>query len=378
MNSIYGEDLETFRDTVRSFFERELAPRLPYFEEHGLDRAFWHAAGRAGLLGSQVPEVHGGADAGPLAAMIISEELGHSTAAGATGSSLNADVLTSMLVENGSAEQHRRWFPGILTGDITQALAVTEPQAGSDVSLLRTSALRDGDDYVVNGSKCFITNGAKADLIYTVVRVMPGAGARSLTVLAIDANTPGITRRRTRTSAFKACDTGEIFFDDVRVPAGDRIGPEGGALAIFRSIMSMDRLQLSARSLAAAETAFELTLTHCRDRRLFGQRLIDLQNTQFVLASVETELKVGRAFLDSLIVRARDDKLSADEGAMAKIWLPEMEARVMDACIQLWGGSGMMEEMPIARLHAASRVQRIYAGATELMKAQIARRYLEE
>jgi acyl-CoA dehydrogenase len=376
MNSIYGEDLESFRNTVRTFFERELAPRLPYFEEHGLDRAFWHAAGRAGLLGSQVPEEYGGAGAGPLAAMIISEELGRSTAAGATGSSLNADVLTSLLAENGSADQHLRWFPGILTGDITQALAVTEPQAGSDVSLLRSSARRDGDDYLVNGGKCFITNGAKADLIYTVIRVASDSGPRALTVLAIDGNSPGITRRRTRTAGFKACDTGEIFFDDVRVPAANRIGPEGGALSIFRSIMSMDRLQLSARSLAAAETAFDLTLSHCRDRKLFGQRLIDLQNTQFVLAGVETDLKVGRAFLDSLIVRAREHSLSAEDGAMAKIWLPEMESRVMDTCLQLWGGSGMMDEMPIARLYAASRVQRVYAGATELMKSQIAHRYL--
>ena len=375
MNSPYGEDLELFRVTVRSFFERELVPRLPTFEAQGLDRPFWLAAGRAGILGTQVPEAYGGAGAGPLPAMVLSEELGRSPMAGATGSSLNSDVLTGMLVEDGSAEQHGRWFPGILCGEFTQALAVTEPQAGSDVSLLRTTALRRGGEYVVNGSKCFITNGAKADLIYTVARVTPQADSRFLTLLAIPGDAPGVTRRRTRTAGFRACDTGEIFFDDVRVPVSNRIGEEGNALRIFRSLMTHDRLQIAARSLAAAQTGFEMTVDYVRQRPIFGGRLVDMQNTQFVLAGLETELAVGRAYLEKLVGKIAAGTLEAVDGAMAKIWLPELEARVIDACVQLWGGAGMMDESPIARLHGASRVQRIYAGATELMKAQIARRY---
>jgi acyl-CoA dehydrogenase len=375
MNSPYGEELESFRHTVRTFFARELAPRLQQFEEHGLDRQFWLAAGRAGILGSQVPEEYGGAGAGPLPAMIISEELGRSPAAGATGSSLNSDVLTGVLTEYGTREQCANWFPGILSGELTQALAVTEPQAGSDVSLLRTSAVRRGGEYVINGSKCFITNGAKSDLIYVVARTS-ATDQRALTVLAVPGSAPGVTRRRTRVAGFKACDTGEIFFDEVQVPVTSRIGEEGQALRIFRSVMAHDRLQIAARSLAAAHAAFDLTLDYAQERRMFGQRLVDLQNTQFVLAGVETELAVGDAFRASLIQKIRSDTFDAADGAMAKIWLPEMESRAMDACLQLWGGTGMMDESPIARLHAACRVQRIYAGATELMKSQLAKRYL--
>jgi acyl-CoA dehydrogenase len=371
----YGDELEAFRRTVRTFFARELAPRLLEFEAGGLDRPFWQAAGRAGLLGSAIPEQVGGAGAGPLAAIIVSEELGRSPEAGATGSSLTSDVLTTVLVEHGTEEQKQRWFPGIMTGDLIQALALTEPQAGSDITRLRTTIARDSGGYVLNGSKCFITNGAKADLIYALARA-PGHDAQALTMVAVPGDAAGITRRRTRTMNFKACDTAEIFFDDVRVPLGNRIGSEGNALQILRNLMPVDRLQMAARSMGAAETAFELTLAQAKAREMFGGRLIDLQNTQFVLADVETELSVGRAFLHDLIIRLREGTFTGKDGAIAKIWLPEMEARVLDKCIQLWGGSGMMEEMPIARLYAASRVQRIYAGATELMKAQIARGYL--
>jgi acyl-CoA dehydrogenase len=348
---------------------------LSEFEADGLDRPFWHAAGRVGLLGSSVPEQFGGAGAGPLAAIIISEELGRSPEAGATGSSLTSDVLTTVLVEHGTEEQKQRWFPEILTGDLIQALALTEPQAGSDVTRLRTTAVHDGEDYIVNGSKCFITNGAKADLIYALAR-SPGSDDQALTMIAVPGDATGITRRRTRTLNFKACDTAELFFDDVRVPRANRIGPEGAGLRILRGLMPIDRLQMAARSMGAAETAFELTLAQAKARQLFGGRLIDLQNTQFVLAEVETELSGGRAFLHELVLKLREGNFTSKDGAIAKIWLPEMESRVLDKCIQLWGGSGMMEEMPIARLYAASRVQRIYAGATELMKTQIARRYL--
>lgn len=375
MTEPYSEELETFRRTVRAFFAKELKPRMSEFEANGLDRSFWRAAGRAGLLGSVIPEEFGGSGTGPLAAIIISEELGRSPEAGATGSSLNSDVLTSMLLEHGSDEQKQRWFPGILTGDVIQALGMTEPQAGSDITNLRSTAVQDGRDYVINGSKCFITNGAKADLIYMLARVASSAGCGP-TLIAVSSDTAGVVRKRTRTINFKACDTGEIFFDDVRVPVANRIGPEGGAMRVLRGLMPLDRLQIAARSLCAAETAFEITLEHARMRQLFDRRLIDFQNTQFVLAEVETELTVGRAFLNALVQRLRDGTFAASDGAIAKIWLPEMEGRVLDKCIQLWGGSGMMEEMPIARLHAASRVQRIYAGATELMKTQIARKYL--
>ena len=309
--------------------------------------------------------------------MIVSEELGRAPGGATVGSCLNADMTTYFMVHYGTDEQKRRWLPGVVTGDVIQATALTEPESGSDAASIRTTALRRGDRYVINGSKCFISNGSKADLIYVIAKTDPEARGRGMSVILVPGDTPGLTRRLQPTMGFKGGDTSELFFDDVTVPVEHLLGKEGEGLKMFQPVISLDRMQLCARSQGSAETAFDMTLEYVRNRRIFGQRLIDFQNTQFKLAEMETEIAVGRAFLNEIIRKYRDGTCTDADTSMLKIWLPEMEGRVLDRCLQFWGGSGFMDDMPISRMYTAARVQRIYAGATELQMALLARRYVQ-
>lgn len=376
MHSAYGEELELFRDTVRAFFKKELEPRVKEFEKSGTDRAFWRAAGAAGLLGVFVPSEYGGPDADPLAIMVVSEELGRCPAGATVGSCLNADMTTHFMVSFGTEAQKRRWLPGVVSGDVIQATALTEPDSGSDAAALRTTAVKQGGDYVINGSKCYISNGSKADLLYVIAKTDPSAGTRGTSVILVPGNTPGLTRRLQPTMGFRGGDTSELFFENVRVPQDNLLGKEGEGLKMFQPVISLDRMQICARSLGSAEAAFEMTLEHVRNRKLFGQRLIDFQNTQFKMAEMETDIAVGRAFMAEIIRKYRDGSCSDVDTSMLKLWMPEMEGRVLDGCLQFWGGAGFMDDLPISRMFTAARVQRIYAGATELQKSLVARRYL--
>ncbi len=376
IEAAYGEELETFRRTVRSFFQRELETRVKYFEKNGTDRAFWRAAGTAGLLGVFVPEEYGGPAADPLAIMVVSEELGRSPAGATVGSCLNADMSTLFMVNFGNEAQKREWLPGVVTGDVIQATALTEPDSGSDAASIRTSALKHGDHYVINGSKCFISNGSKADLLYVIVKTEPEARARGTSLLLVPGDTPGLTRINQPTMGFRGGDTSDLHFDNVKVPLANLLGKEGEGLKMFQPVISLDRMQICARSQGSAESAFEMTLAHVRCRKIFGQRLIEFQNTQFKLAEMETEIALGRSFMNEIIRKYRAGTCTENDTSMLKSWLPEMEGRVLDGCLQFWGGSGFMDEMPISRMFTAARVQRIYAGATELQKAMVARRYL--
>ncbi|WP_114951624.1 acyl-CoA dehydrogenase family protein [Sphingosinicella terrae] len=376
VESPYGEELEMYRETVRAFFRREVEPRVREFEEHGSDRAIWRKAGEYGILGATIPEEYGGAGAHRMAIMVAAEELGYAPSGATMGSFIGTDICTNFLVDHGTEEQKKAWFPGILTGDVIQAMALTEPESGSDATSIRTTAVRDGDDYVINGSKCFISNGSKADLIYAIVKTDPAAKGRGMSVILVPGDTPGVTRRRMITQGYKGGDTGEIFFDNVRVPVSNLLGEENKAMAMFIPTIGLDRMQIVARSVGAAQAAFELTVEHCRNRKIFGQRLVDFQNTQFMLAQMETEISVGRAYLDNLIRKMWAGTLTDADSSMAKIWLCELEFRTLDSCVQLWGGNGWMDENPISRMFTAARVQRIFAGATELMKSLLGRRYL--
>ncbi len=376
MESMYGEELELFRRTVRSFFQKELEPRVKEFEQHGTDRAFWRAAGSAGLLGVFVPEEYGGPGADPLAIMVVSEELGRCPAGATVGSCLNADMTTHFMVNFGTEAQKRQWLPGVVSGDVIQATALTESHSGSDAASIRTSAVRDGDHYVINGSKCFISNGTKADLLYVIAKTDPQARSSGTSIFLVPADTPGLTRRLQRTMGFAGGDTAELFFENLRVPAQNLLGKEGAGLKMFQPVISLDRMQICARSLGAAEAAFEMTLEYVRNRKIFGQRLIDFQNTQFKMAEMETEIAVSRAFMAELVRKYRAGTCTDTDTSMLKLWLPEVEGRVLDTCLQFWGGNGWMDDMPISRMFTAARVQRIYAGATELQKSLVARRYL--
>ena len=378
MESPYGEDLAIFREGVRAFFRRDVEPRLRDLEK-GADDRFWQDAAGAGLLGVVVPEEYGGPGADPLAMVIISEELGRSPAGAVLGSSLNSDMSTMFLLLYGSEEQKRMWLPRIVSGEVIQATALTEAGSGSDAAAMRTTAARIGDELVINGSKTYISNGNKAGLIYVHAKLAAEPGhAGGPSIILVPGDAAGLTKRYIATMSFRGGDTAELFFDNVRVPSRNLLGPEGNGLKMFQPVVTLDRLQICGRSQGAAEGAFALTLDYVRQRKIFGQRLVDFQNTQFKLAEMETEIAVGRAFLGDLVRKYRAGEMTARDASMLKIWLPEMENRVMDACLQFWGGTGFTDDSTISRMYTAARAQRIYAGATELQKAMMGRAYAKE
>lgn len=373
--SPYGEEMEMFRSSVRAYFEREVEPRYREFDENGTDRSLWKKAAEYGILGATIPTSYGGPGANRFSIMVVAEEQGYAPSGATVGSFIGTDICTNFLVNFGTEIQKQKYFPGILAGEIVQAMGMTEAESGSDATAARTTAVRDGDEFVINGSKIYISNGAKADVVYVMCKTAPELKGRGISIIIVEKGTPGFTQNRMITQGYKGGDTGELFFDDVRVPASNLVGIENGAMGMFLPNMALDRLQIVARSIGAVQRAFELTLEHCQNRKLFGQRLIDFQNTQFVLAQMETEIRVGRAFYNSLLRKVSNDTITEAESSMAKIWLTELEFRTLDNCVQLWGGQAWMDDHPISRMFTAARVQRIFAGATELMKHTLAKRY---
>jgi acyl-CoA dehydrogenase len=370
----YTDEHEMFRRTVRAFLDKELEPHYRrYAERGGVDKDFWRKAGNAGILGSGIPEEFGGPGGDFVFNVILAEELGRSVGSSLTGSSLMADIATYILMGFGTKEQKARYAAGILSGEISQAMPLTEPDAGSDATAIKTTAVRDGEHYVINGDKFFISNGASADVLYVVVKTDPTKRGRGMSVIIVDANTPGVSRRKIPMVGWPAGDTGELNFRDVRVPIENLLGKEGEAMQILMSTFLEDRLQIAARCVGAAETALNLTLAYVKERKVSGQRVIDFQNTQFVLAEVKTDIEVGRAFLDQSIMKLRDKQFTFEEAAMLKLWLTEMENRVVDKCQQMFGGAGQMRDTPIAQMYTAARIQRIYAGTSELQKVAIAK-----
>jgi len=370
----YSEEHEQFRRTVRSFFDKELEPHYrSYAARGGVDKEFWLKAGKAGLLGLGIPEELGGPGAEFTYNVILAEELGASVGSAYTGSSLMADLATYILMRFGSPEQKRKYAPGILSGAVSQAMPLTEPDAGSDATAIKTSAVRDGGDWVINGEKYFISNGASADVLYMVAKTDPTKRGAGMSLVIVDANTPGVTRHKIPLVGWTAGDTGALSFANVRVPLSNLLGEEGAGMKVLMSAFMEDRLQIAARSIGASTTALRLTVEYAKQRKAFGQRVADFQNTQFVLAEVRTDIEVGRTFLDHAIVKAREGTLSFAEGAMLKLWTTEMEGRVMDKCLQLFGGAGLMQDTPIGPMYTAARIQRIYAGTSELQKVAIAK-----
>jgi alkylation response protein AidB-like acyl-CoA dehydrogenase len=370
----YTEEHEMFRRTVRAFLDKELEPHYKrYAEKGGVDKDFWRKAGRAGILGSGIPEEFGGPGGDFVFNVVLAEELGKSVGSSLTGSSLMADIATYILMGHGTQAQKAKYAPGILSGEISQAMPLTEPDAGSDATAIKTTAIRDADRYVINGDKFFISNGASADVLYVVAKTDPTKRGRGMSVIIVDADTPGVSRRKIPMVGWPAGDTGEINLRDVRVPVENILGKEGDAMQILMSTFLEDRLQIAARCVGAAETALNLTLAYVKERKVSGQRVIDFQNTQFVLAEAKTDIEVGRAFLDQSIMKLRDKKFTFEEGAMLKLWLTEMENRVVDKCQQMFGGAGQMRDTPIAQMYTAARIQRIYTGTSELQKVAIAK-----
>jgi acyl-CoA dehydrogenase len=374
-SSVYTPEHEAFRDTLRRFLAEELTPHIGAWEQAGIiDRSFWRRAGALGLMCPGIPEEYGGPGGDFVHQLIVSEELGRCAAGASAGVALESGLPSFHILNFGTAEQRRRWLPAVCAGEVILTVAMTEPHCGSDLQAIRTTAVRDGDDYVINGSKIYISGGINADLALVAVKTDPAAGARGVSVLLVESDRPGYVRgRNLHKMGMRAGDTAELFFQNLRVPATSLLGPEGGGFAVLMKELPKERLTIAARALGASELALALTLDFVRERKAFGQRIIDFQNSRFVLAQLHTEIACGRAFYDDCVARVLRGELDNSRSAMAKLWLTELEGRVMDACVQLHGGAGYMDEFPISKLYTAARIHRIYGGTSEIMKYTIAR-----
>ena len=369
-----NDEARMFRRSVRQFVEKELVPhQARWREQRAPDAAAWSAAGRAGILLADVPEEYGGGGGTFAHEAVVLEELAR---AGVHFGSAIQSTVAHYILAYGSEEQKRKWLPRMARGERVAAIAMTEPGAGSDLQAIRTAALREGDHYVVNGSKTFITNGVRADLVCLALKTDPKIGGmRGISLLMVD--TEGLAGYRIGRSLDKigmhAQDTCEIFFDNARVPAANLLGgAEGRGFAQMMEQLPYERLSIALGAVVSAEQAVALTTRYVKERKAFGKPLFDQQNTRFKLAECRAKAHVGRVFVDSCIARFIAGSLEESATAIAKYWLTEMQCQVIDECLQLHGGYGYMTEYPIARMWADSRVQRIYAGSNEIMKELIA------
>lgn len=371
------EELQMLADSSRRFFERAAPPeRVEAWREAGqVDRDFWREAGAAGFLGVSVPTVYGGQGGDFRHDVVLVDEVQR---AGLDGFALSLHnvIVVPYIQLHGTEEQKHRWLPGLSNGDLVSAIAMSEPGAGSDLQSIRTTAIRDGDDYVINGSKTFISNGQLADLIVVVAKTDPAEGAKGISLLVVEADkVTGFRRgRKLDKIGLDAQDTSELFFDDVRVPADNLLGGiEGRGFAQLMAELPRERMIIALGSQNSMERAIEVTIEYTRERKAFGQPLISFQNTQFKLAEMKAKARVGRSFINECVDKAVRGELDGTTSAMAKMWASETEWEVVDACLQLHGGYGYINDYPIARIFRNARVSRIYGGSTEIMKLLVAR-----
>ncbi|GGT32865.1 acyl-CoA dehydrogenase family protein [Nonomuraea spiralis] len=375
---LFDEEHLLFRETVREFMAREVVPHHGQWEKDGIvPREVWKKAGELGMFGFGVPEEYGGAGITDFRYnAVIVEEITRSGASG-LGFSLHNDVMAPYVVELTDEEQKQRWLPGFASGEIITAIAMTEPGAGSDLQGVRTTAVREGDHYVVNGQKTFITNGINADLVVVVAKTDPDAGARGTTLIVVERGMEGFNRGRNLDKVgMKAQDTAELFFENVRVPAANRLGPnEGEGFYQLMNNLPQERLSIAVAAVAAAEAVLEQTIEYCRTRQAFGRNLGSFQNTRFVLAELATETEIARHYVDKCILALNARQLTVVDAAKAKWWTTELQNKVIDRCLQLHGGYGYMMEYPVAKAWLDGRVQTIYGGTTEIMKEIIGRSF---
>ncbi|MCG8547336.1 MAG: acyl-CoA dehydrogenase family protein [Alphaproteobacteria bacterium] len=373
--TIFAGEHELFRESVRSFLEREVAPHHDAWERDGaVSRAVWQKAGAAGLLGCTVPEEYGGPAADFLFSAIVVEELAR---IGATGPAfyLHSDIVMPYLVHYGTEEQKQRWLPGMVAGTTIGAIAMTEPGAGSDLQGIRTRAILDGNHYVLNGQKTFISNGQLADLVIVVAKTDPDERAKGISLILVERDRDGFERgRNLEKIGYKAQDTSELFFNDVRVPTSNLLGPvEGEGFIQLMQQLPQERLLVAIRCAASIEAALDWTLAYTQERQAFGRPIAGFQNTRFKLADAKTVAATTRTFIDRCLELHLDGALTAEDAAMAKLHATERLCEVLDDCLQLHGGYGYMWEYPIARAWADARVARIAGGSSEIMREIIGR-----
>jgi alkylation response protein AidB-like acyl-CoA dehydrogenase len=376
--TLYAAEHDLFRASFRQFVEKEMAPHHLAWEHAGIvDRELFKAAGSHGFLGMAIPEEYGGGGSDDFRYnAVITEETQRAGVAGAgLGISLHNDICLPYFLRYCDDEQRRRWLPGIASGELITAIAMTEPGIGSDLASMTTAAVRDGDSYIVNGSKTFITNGINADLVITAVKTDPAERHRGISLLVLERGMEGFERGRNLDKlGLHSQDTAELFFTDVRVPTANLLGDEEGR-GFFQLVgnLPQERLSIAMSGIAAARAALDMTLVYVKERHAFGQAVGSFQNSRFTLGELATEIEIGQTFIDRCILALNEGTLTAEEAAMAKWWCTELQKRTVDRCLQLHGGYGYMNEYPIARAYADARVTTIYGGTTEIMKEIIGR-----
>ncbi|WP_182897125.1 acyl-CoA dehydrogenase family protein [Microbispora sp. H10830] len=374
--TIYGEDHEAFRDSVRQFVIRSVAPRAEEFIERRLiDREVWREAGLQGFLGLEVPEEYDGAAAGDYRFnAVLTEELAGVGMALASSFGIHFDVVAPYLVELTTDEQKKRWLPPFCSGEMITAIGMTEPSGGSDLAALRTTAVRDGSDWIIDGSKTFITNGYQAGLVVVAARTSPEKRAKGITLFAVEEGMPGFHRGRKLDKVGQPeADTAELFFEGVRVPAGNVIGEVDRGFVAMMERLPQERLGSAVTNISHAAAVLAETLSYVKERRAFGQAIGSFQYNKFTLADLVTKVEVTRAYVDQCVAAHTDGELTAVDAAKAKMWTAEVQNQVIDACVQLYGGYGYMKEYRVARAWTDARVTRIWAGSNEIMREIIGR-----
>jgi len=376
--TLFSSDHEAFRDSFTRFIDKEIAPFHAQWEDQGyVDRAVWNKAGENGFLCMTMPEEYGGSGADKLYSVIQMEALGKAGFSG-IGYCLHSEIVAPYIEHYGTAEQKKRYLPSLASGEMIGAIAMSEPAAGSDLQGIKTTAALQADgSYLLNGSKTFITNGWHADLVIVVAKTNPAAGAKGTSLLLIERGMPGFSvGKRLKKMGLKAQDTSELFFDNVRVPADNLLGGaalENKGFICLMEQLPWERLQIAISAVAASEAAIGWTVDYVKERKVFGQPIASFQNTRFTLAELHTEVQVARVFVDKCTEQLLQDKLDTATASMAKYWCSDLQCKVMDECVQLFGGYGYMWEYPITRAYADARVQRIYGGTNEIMKEVITR-----
>ena len=376
--TLFSSDHESFRDSFRRFLDKEVAPFHAEWEEQGyVDRAVWNKAGENGFLCMTMPEEYGGSEADKFYSVIQFEEVARAGFTG-IGFSLHSEIVAPYILHYGTPEQKAKYLPKLASGEMIGAIAMSEPAAGSDLQGIKSTAIQQADgSYLLNGSKTFITNGWHADLVVVVAKTNPAAGGKGTSLLLIERGMPGFSvGKRLKKMGMKAQDTSELFFDNVRVPAENLLGGaamENKGFICLMEQLPWERLQIAISAVAAAQAAIDWTVDYVKERKVFGQPVASFQNTRFTLAELQTEVQVARVFVDKCCELIHEDKLDTATASMAKYCTTDLQCKVMDECVQLFGGYGYMWEYPITRAYADARVQRIYGGTNEIMKEVITR-----
>ena len=376
--TLFSADHETFRDSFRRFMDKEIAPFHADWEEQGyVDREVWRKAGANGFLCMTMPEAYGGTGADRLYSVVQMEELSRGGWSG-IGFGLHSEIVAPYILHYGSEAQKRKVLPMLASGETIGAIAMSEPAAGSDLQGVKSTAIRatdaQGEHYLLNGSKTFITNGWHADLVIVVAKTDPAAGAKGTSLLLVERGMPGFqTGKRLKKIGLKAQDTAELFFDDVRVPLENLLGAENRGFVSLMEQLPWERMQIAIGAVAKAQAAIDWTIAYVKERKVFGQAVANYQTTRFKLAELQTEVQVAQVFVDKCLWLLLEDKLDTATASMAKYWVSDLENKVIDQCLQLFGGYGYMWEFPIARAFVDARVQRIYGGTNEIMKEVISR-----